>query len=284
MNEQMNTASANERLGNYSLIRLLGKGSFASVYLGKHRYLNTKAAIKVLHSRPTYEQGRDFHIEAQYMAHMKHPHIVPVLDFGIEDGIPFLVMAFAPHGTLQQHFPQGTRQPLETVLPYILQLADALQYIHNRGLIHCDVKPANLLLGTNQHVWLSDFGVALQSGTQRPKQEVLGTAAYLAPERIKGVTEPASDQYALAIMVYEWLCGERPFSGTSMQVCQQHMDAPPPRLRKLVPSLSSTVEYVVLKALAKEPAYRFADVTAFASALQQASQVQHQLVLSACSA
>jgi hypothetical protein len=94
MNEQMNPAYAHEQLGNYRLVRLLGRGGFASIYLGKHCYLNTKAAIKVLYSRPTYEQARCFHIEAQYLTHMRHPHIVPVLDFGVKDGMPFLVMAF----------------------------------------------------------------------------------------------------------------------------------------------------------------------------------------------
>ncbi len=284
MNEQMNKACNHEELGNYRIMRLLGQGGFASVYLGKHIYLNTKAAIKVLHTRPTYDEARSFHIEAQYLAHMRHPHIVPVLDFGVTEGLPFLIMDYAPYGTLLQRFPLGSRQQLGTILPAIMQIADALQYIHDRGLIHCDIKPANLLLGTSSEIWLSDFGIALKHGEQRQEQGVRGTTAYLAPERIRGTAEPASDQYALALLVYEWLCGARPFAGTAMQVCRQHLYAAPPRLREFVPSLSSAVEYVVLKALTKEPAHRFADVADFARALQQASQVKHQLVLSSCSA
>ncbi len=284
MNEQMNPVYYHEQLSNYRIIRLLGQGGFASVYLGKHLYLNTKAAIKVLHTQPTYEEARSFHIEAQYLARMRHPHIVPVLDFGVKEGMPFLIMDYAPYGTLQQRFPLGIQQPLETILPSIMQIADALQYIHDRGLIHCDIKPANLLLGTRNEIWLSDFGIALQHGDQQQGQGVRGTAAYLAPERIRGEALPASDQYALAVLVYEWLCGARPFSGTTMHVCRQHLYAAPPRLREFVPLLSPAVEYVVLKALAKEPAHRFADVSDFARALQQASQVNHQLVLSACSA
>ncbi len=113
-------------------------------------------------------------------------------------------------------------------------------------------------------------------------QGVQGTAAYLAPERLRGDTLPASDQYAFAILVYEWLCGERPFYGTTLQLYHQHLYATPPRLREFVPTLAPAVEAVVLKALAKDPAHRFADVTEFAQALWQASQVKHQLVLSAC--
>jgi serine/threonine protein kinase len=284
MNEQMNQDYSMKQLGNYRIIRLLGQGSFASVYLGKHRYLNTQAAIKVLHIRPTYEEARSFHSEAQYLAHMRHPHIVPVLDFGVKDGMPFLIMEFASHGTLQRSFPPGNQQPLGKILPYILQIADALQYIHDRGLIHCDIKPANLLLGKRNEVWLSDFGIALQSGAQPQAQELRGTTAYLAPERIHGVTLPASDQYGLAVLVYEWLCGEHPFSGTTLQICHQHLYAAPPPLRHRRTAISPAVEYVVLKALAKDPARRFADVEEFAQALQQASQMRHQLVLTACSA
>lgn len=284
MKEQINPAYCHEQLGNYRIIRLLGQGGFASVYLGKHIYLNTKAALKVLHSRPTYDQTRNFHIEARYLACMRHPHIVPVLDFGVKERMPFLIMKYAPYGTLQQYFPHGNQQPLAAILPFVMQIADALQYIHDRGLIHCDIKPANLLLGPKKEIWLSDFGIALavQHDNQTRAQGLQGTAAYLAPERLCGDTLSASDQYAFAVLVYAWLCGERPFSGTALQVYHQHLYATPPRLRKFVPSLSPAVEAVVLKALAKDPAHRFLDVTEFAQALQQASQVKDQLVLSAC--
>lgn len=130
MKEQMNTAYCHEQLGNYRIMRLLGQGGFASVYLGKHIYLNTKAALKVLHTRPTYEEARSFHIEARYLARMRHPHIVPVLDFGVKEGMPFLIMEYASHGTLQQYFQAENPQSLEIILPFIMQIAAALQYIH----------------------------------------------------------------------------------------------------------------------------------------------------------
>lgn len=142
-------------------------------------------------------------------------------------------------------------------------------------MIHCDVKPANVLLGPRNQVWLSDFGIASTvtsaSRTGYGRRAVPGTPCYLAPERIHGQTLPASDQYSLAVMVYQWLCGACPFEGSVPEICVHHLSTPPPRLRERVPSISRAVERVVLKALEKEPQKRFAHVQEFALALEQAS-------------
>ena len=135
-----------EQLGNYRLTRLLGQGGFAEVYLGEHVYLKTLAALKVLDTELSEQDAANFVQEAQTLARLSHPHIVRVLDFAVEDGTPFLVIEYAPHGTLRDRHPKGTRLPLETIVLYVQQIAAALQYAHNQRLIHRDVKPENLLL------------------------------------------------------------------------------------------------------------------------------------------
>jgi class 3 adenylate cyclase len=196
---------------------------------------------------------------------------VRVLDFGEEEGTPFLVMEHAPGGTLRQFHPKGTRLPLQAVVSYVRQIASALQHAHQQRLIHRDLKPENLLLGPDQEIWLSDFGLAIvaQSMRSQPFQQAAGTLAYMAPEQLEGHPTPASDRYALGVLVYEWLAGERPFSGSMTELAYQQAMAPPPALSEKVPTLPAVVEQVVLQALAKDPKQRFASVQAFALALEK---------------
>ncbi|GAC1616127.1 MAG: hypothetical protein NVS4B7_08590 [Ktedonobacteraceae bacterium] len=262
-----------QQFGNYRLFHLLGTGGFAEVYLGEHIHLGTQAAIKVLHSQLQHEDGENFRMEARKIAHLAHSHIVRVLDFGVESRTPFLVMDYAPHGTLRQLHTIGVPLPFNTLISYVKQIASALQYVHAQNLIHRDIKPENMLVGQNNQVLLSDFGIAViahNTGTQKT-QDVTGTGAYMAPEQIKGKPRPASDQYALGVVVYEWLSGTRPFEGTFTEVCSQHLLVAPPSLRERNPTLSLEIEQVVLKALSKEPHFRFANIQAFADALEQAS-------------
>jgi eukaryotic-like serine/threonine-protein kinase len=260
-------------LGNYRLVRLLGQGGFAEVYLGEHIHLDTQAAVKLLYARLASEDVEKFRDEARMIARLLHPHIVRILDFGVERGAPYLVMDFAPNGTLRHRHPKGTRVPLPTVAIYVKQVAEALQYAHSQRLIHRDVKPENMLLGRNNEVLLSDFGIALtaQSTSFMSPQDVAGTIVYMAPEQIQAHPRPASDQYSLGIVVYEWLGGNRPFQGTYSEVAIKHTTVSPPPLRGLVPDLPPAVEEVVMIALRKDPHQRFPDVRAFASALEQAS-------------
>jgi len=262
-----------QHLGNYRLTKLLDKGGFAEVYLGEQVYLNTQAAIKVLHARLASEASESFLAEARHLSHLVHPHIIRVLDFGVEDSTPFLVMDYAPHGNLRQRHPRGSPVPLTTIVPYVSQVAAALQHAHDQKLIHRDVKPENMLLGANLEVLLSDFGIALltHSSGSLHVPEMVGTMAYMAPEQVRGTPTPASDQYALGIVVYEWLCGERPFAGSVAELFSQHLFGRPPPLHDKIPAISPTVEGVVLRALEKDPHLRFEDVRAFATALDEAS-------------
>src|SRR5437868_4798794 len=218
-----------QQFGNYRLAQLIGRGNFADVYRGQHVHLNTQAAIKVLHGQLTDYDLANFINEARVIAHLRHPHIVQILDFGVENSTPFLVMEYAPNGTLRQRHQQGTRLALTTILPYVRQIADALQFAHDQKLIHRDIKPENMLLGRRDDVLLSDFGLAtlIQSTHSLGKTDVAGTATYMAPEQFRGKPTAASDQYALGVVVYEWLSADYPFHGNAIEAAMQHMLTPP---------------------------------------------------------
>ena len=266
-----------QQLGNYRLVRLLGRGGFAEVYLGEHIYLKSHAALKLVHVELPEEEREAFLQEAQTLVRLNHPHIVRLLDFAVEAGTPFLVMEYAPHGTLRQKHPRGTQLPLDIVISYVNQIAPALQYAHDQHIIHRDVKPGNMLLGSHDEVLLSDFGLAMftpQSqaySTHAVAQQVAGTSPYLSPEHLQGQPRPASDQYALGVVVYEWLCGIQPFRGTPIEIAMQHLSMPPPSLHAQMPNIPPAVEAVILKALAKEPQQRYAAVQDFAHALELAA-------------
>lgn len=266
------TSFVGQQFGNYALTRLLGEGNFARVYLGEHIYLNTQAAIKILNARVD-DDLEIFRTEARTIARLVHPNIVRVLEFGVEGDVPFLVLDYAPNGTLRQRYPNGTLLAVPTIVSYATQVAAALQYAHDARVVHRDIKPENLLLGRQNDVLLSDFGVALMSLTLRSlrQQDIAGTPAYMAPEQIQQRPGPASDQYALAVVVYEWLTGVLPFSGSFTEILARHISTPPPAMRAIRPAISSAIEQVVMKALQKDPTQRYTSVQAFAQALEQAN-------------
>jgi serine/threonine protein kinase len=268
-------------LGNYQLLRLLGRGAFAEVYLAEHRYLEIPAAIKVLHVRMEPHTHEHFLHEARTIAHLQHPHIVRVLDFGFQDQTPYLVMEYTPNGTLRTRHPKGTRLPLEQIVHYVKQIAPALDYAHQQRVIHRDVKPENMLLSANNEVVLSDFGIAVvqQSRDSLSSQSQAGTPLYMAPEQIQRKPCAASDQYALGVLVYEWLCGEPPFVGFLFEVLSQHLHKPPPSLCAHIPDLPQAVEDAVLGALAKEPHARFVSVQDFADVLEEVCEATQPLSL-----
>ena len=270
-------ANAGQQIGNYQLLRLLGRGGFANVYLGEHIYLKTQAAIKLLQLQLGDDEREQFLREARTIAHLIHPRIIRVLDFGVQDYTPYLVMDYAPNGTLRQRHALGTRLPLSTIVSYVKQVASALQYAHDQHFIHRDVKPGNMLIGRNDEILLSDFGTALlaHSTASQDTADTVGTVAYMAPEQIAGKPRPASDQYALGIVVYEWLSGEHPFRGSLQEIIAQQMAAAPPPLHARFPDISPDVEEAVMMALAKDPYQRFDNVEAFAHALEEAERSQN---------
>src|SRR5207248_241329 len=199
-----------------------------------------------------------------------------VFDFDVQDGILFLVMDYAPNGSLRHRYPRGKLVPLPQIISCVKQMAAALQYAHDKKFIHRDVKPENMLIGQHQEVLLSDFGIATiahsTSSLSASAEGTSGTLAYMAPEQIEGHPRAASDQYALGVVVYECLCGERPFEGSVSELIAQHVSMPPLPLRERMLAIPAEVEQVVLRALAKDPKARFASVKDFAEALERASQ------------
>jgi serine/threonine protein kinase len=179
------------------------------------------------------------------------------------------------NGSILKRHPRGSvLSPLQ-VVPYVKQIAGALDYAHNQGFIHRDVKPENILIGDNDTLLLSDFGIALsiQSTNQPGTVPIIGTLAYISPEQIDGHPHPASDQYSLAIIVYEWLCGQQPFSGTTSQLLNHHLHSSPVPLHSKV-NISPVVEEIVMKGLAKDPKDRFASTMDFALAIENACQIK----------
>jgi eukaryotic-like serine/threonine-protein kinase len=267
------------QVGNYRLLRRLGIGGFASVYQGQHVRIATQhAAIKILHLSDIDVQK--FQQEAETMAALVHPNIIRLFDFDIADKPPFheppfLVMDYAPGGSLRTRHPRKAPIPLSTVVEYVKVLAGALQFAHDKNIIHRDIKPDNILIGPQGELRLSDFGIAVLSQTGRttlnPAYGIGGTAFYMAPEQCIGKPEKASDQYALAIMAYEWLSGTPPFTeGNAINIQFQHTYKPVPPLREKLPTLPQAVEQVILTALSKDSWQRYASVLAFAQALEHA--------------
>lgn len=269
--------------GSYRLIRLIGSGGFANVYLGEHKLLSTKAAIKILGvDRLEEHETERFLQEAKIIAELRHPNIIRLLEFSIQDGRPFLVMEYVPGGTLADLHVKGITLTLPKVVSYVKQVAAALQYAHERDLIHRDVKPSNMLVLENGEIVLSDFGIAVvrtDSSSGAGGENMAGTIMFMAPEQILGKARPASDQYALAMTTYLWLCGTYPFQGSFGDIVSKHLHMQPPPPSKFNPTIPPVVEQVLLKALAKRPQDRFDTVEEFAQSLEQASLGQEVAIL-----
>ena len=267
------------RFGHYYLVKLLAQGGSGYIYLARHQHLGTLAAVKVLHTQLDGDGLHRFREEARTAAQFDHANIIRVLDFGVEKGTPFLVMDYAPHHTLSERYRQGVPYSPSTILEHVLQVSSALQYIHELGFIHRDIKPDNMLLGRNYRVLLSDFGISTAALPDNGLTTVsrVGTVAYMAPEQIAGKVCPASDQYALGVVIYEWLSGTYLFQGTTLTIARQHMHTPPKQLRTHACNITPAVEQVVLKALAKKPEERFNSIQEFAQAFERATQENDNL-------
>ena len=267
--------------GDYELLRLLDHGGFTDVYLAKHIYFKNLVAVKILVEYEDREKRHKLLQEARLLRRLNHPHIVSVFNFSMQDVIPYFVMTYAENGSLQRQHPSGQILSMPIILHYLHQLANALDYLHSQGIIHQDIKPANILLQQDNKVLLCDLGIALKIAQNAPQrtQVVVGTVVYMAPERFAHPEQvsAASDQYSLGILVFEWLTGSIPFHGSRNEIAWHHIHTPAPPLHTFHSGIPSTIERVVLKTLEKDPRNRFASVQEFATALTQAwndSQLQ----------
>lgn len=280
------------RIGNYEIVSFLGTGSYGHVYqVREPAPLSRILALKVLRIEQMSDKARDsFFDEAGRIARLQHPHILPVYNFGqLGDGRPYLVMEYAPLTILDLFLkPDGTRRLafVEELQPYIQQAASALFHIHESGLIHQDIKPGNLLIGRSGQILLSDFGATFYLGMQTHASlgEVTGTAAYMPPEQWQGNPRRHSDQYALAICIYELLAGRPPFLYRMMeQMWNAHLREQPAPPQQWNPRVPAEIGAVLLRALAKHYQQRYSSVIEFASTYSNAlHSAQRRYVCQSC--
>ena len=267
--------AAGTRLGQYEVQDFIGQGAMGLVYRAYHSDLERTGAVKVLQAiTPDPDAIARFRHEAQAIAQLRHPNIVNVYDFGAFEGTPYMIVEYIPGGSLAAKMAEG-RLDSATALRYLRGIAAGLDYAHRHGVVHRDVKPANVLLTAEDAPVLADFGLAklLQGSSLKSMTGVTtGTPAYMAPEQVTGhQVGPAADRYSLATIAYEMLTGLIPFDGEALMellYAQVHREPPPPSSRE--PSLSRAVDAVVLRGLAKDPAARWDSCAAFVDALAAA--------------
>src|SRR6266699_1660472 len=249
-------------LAGYRIVGPLGRGGMSVVYRAEHVRLGRPAALKLrAASLGQADQRERFLRESKLAASLDHPSIVPVYDAGEEDGLLYIAMAYVEGSDLKTLLVREGKLPLRRTLSIVGQVASALDAAHARGLVHRDVKPANVLVGPDDRAYLSDFGVVKElaaAGTTRTGNFV-GTIEYSAPEQIEGKDVDArADVYALACVLYECVVGTPPFHRSSdVAVLNAHLHASPPKLSKAAPDLPAALEPVLAKALSKSPLDRY---------------------------
>jgi len=275
-----------QTLGRYRIEKLLGCGGMAWVYRARDQELERDVAIKVItpQALEMTQSMERFHREARAIARLDHPHIVHLYDFGEVKGQPYMVMQYIAGPSLEDRLRKGSERgrllSQAEVLTILRQVATALDYAHEQGLVHRDVKPSNVLFKEPGHAVLTDFGVARlhagvsgQYSTLTGADQVLGTPTYMAPEQATRTipTSPATDTYSLAVVAYEMLSGQPPFEADStLSAILQHILEPPPSICERRPDLPPAVDEVLQRALDKDPVQRFPTAMAFVGALETA--------------
>ena len=263
-------------LGQYELLERIGRGGMAEVYHAKELTASDReVAIKVIQGEltPNPLLSQRFLREARTLSRLSHPHILSPIDWGEEDGTFYLVMPWVRDGTLSQFLKaRGGALSIQEALPLFGQLCQAVQYAHDSGIIHRDIKPQNVLIERGGYVLLADFGIALDFNDTRLTLTggIPGSAAYMAPEQARGQATARSDVYSLGIVLYQMLTGAVPFSGVSpLEVLLKQCQAPVPDPRQFQPYLPAEAVRVLYRALEKDPARRYESALAFWCAVQQ---------------
>lgn len=288
-----------QQLEHYHLLRLVGSGGMGKVYLAEDTHIPRQVALKIVQTEPTLHSDeqeisdalRLFHREMEVIAKLDHSNILPLYDFGETrigtNLITYMAMPYRPEGSLEdwlQRLEASHGLSFQDIAHIITQASEALQHAHEHNIVHQDVKPSNFLVRTKSgrtnepDIFLVDFGVAkLMTATMITSQSVRGTPGYMAPEQWKGQALPATDQYALAIMAHYLLTGRTPFTGSLIEVMHEHLDTLPLPPSSYNANISATLDSAILRALAKRPEDRYAHITDFASAFEQA--IRYQTVL-----
>jgi len=248
----------------YQLLERLGSGGMAEVFRARDLMLDRIVAIKVL--RKDYSNNPDFQsnfrMEARAAANLSHPNIVTVHDFGFADNLLYIVMEFIPGKDLKQLIREKGRLSVAAGIPLIIQACAGLGYAHRAGLVHCDVKPHNMLVAPDGRLKVTDFGIARALATMTPGERtdiVWGSPLYFSPEQAMGETPtPASDVYSLGIVMYELLSGTPPFTAsTADELARLHISARPIPIREYIPDIPTALEEIITKVLSKEPSARY---------------------------
>src|SRR5512143_2569679 len=248
----------------YQLLERYGSGGMAVVFRGRDTLLDRYVAIKVVRDEEARNANFDlqFQREARAAANLSHPNIVTVYDYGIENGLPFIVMELVPGTNLKALLRKRGRFTVEEGIPLMVQACAGLGYAHRAGLVHCDVKPHNMLVTPDSRLKVTDFGIARAMATLNPGEKtdiVWGSPQYYSPEQASGhVPSPASDVYSLGVVMYEMLTGTLPFTGSSAEeLAHLHLEAKPIPPSEYVPDIPSPLEDIILKVLSKEPSARY---------------------------
>jgi len=248
----------------YQLLQKVGSGGMAEVFRARDSMLERYVAIKVLRADYTDNQSfqERFRQEARAAANLSHPNIVTVHDFGLDRGQLFIVMEHVPGSDLKTLLRQRGRFTVEEAIPLVVQACAGIGYAHRAGLVHCDVKPHNMLVTPDKRLKVTDFGIARALATIHPEERsnvVWGSPQYFSPEQAAGEPpSPASDVYSLGIVLYELLTGSLPFNAsTPEELGRMHLDARPNPIREYLPDIPETLEQIVDKVLSKEPSARY---------------------------
>lgn len=252
--------------GRYQLLERVGSGGMAAVYRAQDLVLGRIVAVKLLHPSLTGDAVflENFKREAHAAANLSHPNIVTVHDIGQDGDRHYIVMEFVEGQTLKQLIRQvgeGRPLPIHRALDLAVQICAGLGYAHRAGLVHCDMKPQNVLVARDDRVKVTDFGIAraVTEVTGRASELVWGTPQYFAPEQATGeAATPASDVYSVGVMLFEMLTGRLPFTADSAAaLALKHLHEPPPAVSALNPAVPAALEEIVNKVLAKDPAARY---------------------------
>lgn len=249
--------------GRYKIIRMIGGGGMANVYLAQDMILEREVAIKILRMDFNNDEEfiKRFNREAQSATSLYHPNIVSIYDVGEEDDIYFIVMEYVKGLTLKQYIQQHHHIPIEKSLNIMQQITAAISHAHQHGIIHRDIKPQNILIDNEEHVKITDFGIAtaLSATSITQTNAVLGSVHYLSPEQARGgMANKKSDIYSLGIVMFELLTGRLPFSGESaVSIALKHLQSSTPSPKRWNPDVPQSVENIVLKATAKDPFHRY---------------------------